>query len=118
MSPTLRTALGLSLDMWGSLSGLCIRKDPKRGGIVYWERRKPGAPTPAQAAHRAKFARGYDQWNTLTDDEQRDWRLAADRFTTRMVGSHLFLRVWWRQDQHFLDQAARWLHLTLTLPGP
>lgn len=113
----LRTALGLALDMWGCLGGLTIRRGPKRGAYLYYERPKQGPLSPAQLAHRVRFQRGYDQWHTLTADQMQQWRIAADRFTTRMVGSHLFLRVWWHQDQHFLDQALRWYNLTLELPG-
>jgi len=115
---TLYTALGLALDIWGCFGGLTFRRNPRRGTLVYYERPKQGALTPAQQAHRVKFQRGYDQWSTLTPNQMGAWRTAADRFSTRMVGSHLFLRVWWRQDTHFLEQAANWYNLTLELPGP
>ena len=118
LSPNLRTALGLCCDIYGTIGGLCVRRQRKSGAVVYWERRKQGALTPGQLAHRARFQRGYEQWGTLTPEQQAAWRTAADRFSTRMVGSHLFLRVWWRQDQHFLAQAFKWHHLTLFLPGP
>lgn len=118
MSPSLITALGLCLDMWGTLGGISFRHDPALGIIAYWERRKMGALTPAQERHRVRFQRGYEQWNTLSAEEKDDWRHAADRFSTRMVGSHLFLRVWWYQDQHFLAQADLHLNLQLNLPGP
>ena len=118
LSEALKTALGLALDFWGTLGGLCMRRLKRRGTIVYYERPRQGALSPAQQAHREKFQRGYEQWRTLTPDQQRDWGLAADRFSTRMVGSHLFLRVWWRQELTFLQQAKLHLGLDLVLPGP
>lgn len=118
LDKTCRTALGLCLNAWGSLSGITFRRNPRGGGITYWERRYPGALSPAQAAHRVKFQRGYEQWRTLSPQQQADWETAARRFTTRCIGSHLFLKVWWHQDTHFLGQALRHLNLTLVLPGP
>lgn len=118
LSKTLRTALGLTLNIRGNLGGLTFRIDPRRGTIVYFERRKPGSPSPGQLAHRAKFNRCYEQWGTLSATEQRDWTLAADRASTRMIGSHLFMRVWWRQDTWTVEQFARHFNLTLVLPGP
>lgn len=118
LSDTLKTAFGLCLDFWGTLGGLCMRRLKRRGTIVYYERPRQGALSPAQQAHREKFQRGYEQWRTLTDAQQADWGTVADRFSTRMVGSHLFLRVWWRQETHFLDQAKLHLAIDLVLPGP
>lgn len=118
ISKALTTALGLSINIRGTIGGVTFRINPRSGTIAYFERRHPGSLSPKQAAHRAKFNRCYDQWATLSPSEQRDWTLAADRASTRMIGSHLFMRVWWTQDTWTVAQFARHFHLTLTLPGP
>lgn len=118
LSPKLRTALGLSLGLHGGLGGLTYRRQPRTGSIVYYERRAPGALSPKQLAHRAKFLLAYDKWWSLTDDQRANWETAARVASTRQIGSHLFLRVWWKQDTHTLDQFKRHYALDLALPGP
>ena len=118
MSHSLRTALGISLRLKGNIGPFTFRRQPRTGTIVYYERRLPGAPSVKQLAHRVKFNRAYDQWNHLTQPQRDLWNLAANRASTRMIGSHLFMRVWWRQDTWTVSQFARHFNLVLTLPGP
>ena len=118
MSKTLRVALGLSLRIKGDIGGLTFRRQPRTGTIVYYERRKPGQLSPKQLAHQVKFKRGYVQWNSMSEIQRDRWRRAADVASTRMIGSHLHLRVWWYQDTWTVSQFARHYNIVLTLPGP
>lgn len=118
ISKTITTAMALSMNVRGTIGGVTFRIHPRSGTIAYWERRKPGSLSPAQHAHRVKFTRCYEQWATLSATQQRDWSLAADRASTRMIGSHLFMRAWWHQDTWTVEQFARHYHITLVLPGP
>lgn len=118
LSPQLKTALGLCLSIRGMVGGVHFRRGLAGRHIVYRERIRTSALSEKQLAHRVKFLRAYEQWYTLTLEEQADWGLAADRFSTRQIASHLFLRIWWRKDTWFLAQAKRWLGITLALPGP
>lgn len=114
----LRTALGLCLDLWGTLGGITYRRMRPGASLAYYERKKLGALSPAQQAQRAKFLRGQEQWHTLTDDQKRDWQRAADRFTTRSTGNHIHLQCWWHQTTDFIEAAARWYHIHLVMAGP
>ena len=118
LSQTLRTALGLAIRIKGNVGAATFRRVNKRSSIAYRERRRTTALTEKQKAHQTKFQRCYEQWRTLTDDQQGHWRRTADRISSRMIGSHLFMRVWWRQDTHFLDQVSLWYQVDLVLPGP
>ena len=118
MSKNLRVALALSIRLKGNIGPFTFRRQPRTGTIVYYERRLPGAPSTAQLNHRVKFNRAYVKWDSLTQAQRDDWNLAANRASTRMIGSHLFMRVWWRQDSHTIDQFALHFNLALALPGP
>ena len=112
------TALGLSLRIKGNVGAITWRQFNKLKHIAYRERVKPAVLSPKQQAHRTRFKRGYEQWRSLTDDEREHWKIAADRISSRQIAPHLFLRVWWRQDQHFLNQMSYWYSIPLVLPGP
>ena len=118
LAPQLRTALGLCVKLRGNIGGVTFRRDLKRGTMSYRERRRLAPLTDKQLAHQVKFKRAYEQWSTLTDEQQAAWNRAADVASTRKIGSHLFLRVWWYQDTWTLEQFARWYNITLFLPGP
>lgn len=118
MSPTLRIALGLCVRIKGNIGGITFRRQPRTGTIVYYERRKPGSPSEKQLTHRVKFTRAYDQWASLHEFQRQRWNRAADVASTRMIGSHLFLRVWWYQDAWTVSQFLRHFNLELRLPGP
>lgn len=111
-------ALGLCLRISGNVGTVTWRMVNKRKTIAYFERRRTSALTAKQKAHRIQFERAYEQWRTLTDEQRDDWTRAANRISSRQTGSHLFMRVWWRQDTHFLDQMSLWYNLDLVLPGP
>jgi len=117
MSPTLHTALGLCLGIRGKIGALCTRKTAGVGMIVYRERRRTAPLTEKQIAHQTKFKRAYEQWATLSAAQQNDWNRAADVTSSRTIGSHLFLRVWWYQDTWTLEQIQRWYQINLVLPG-
>lgn len=112
------TALGLSLRIQGCVGPVTFRRVNKRTSIAYRERRRTSALTDKQLAHRVRFLRGYEQWNTLTDQQRADWTTAANRATTRQIGSHLFFRCWWVQDTHTVDMFKIHYNLDLLLPGP
>ena len=118
LDQTARTALGLSIRIAGNLGPATFRRLNKRTSIAYRERRRTSALTPKQKAHRTKFNRAYEQWRSLTNSERDDWRRVADAISSRMIGSHLFMRVWWKQDTHFIDQVSLWYFINLNLPGP
>lgn len=118
LSKDLVTAMGLCLRIKGNVGPVTWRRFNKRKHIAYRERRRTSALTEKQKAHRVRFLRAYEQWQSLTDTQRDDWRTTADRISSRMIGSHLFMRIWWRQDKHFLDQIELWYHVTLVLPGP
>jgi len=117
-SDFMRRVFKLCLDMWGCFGGITFRHIGKRGVVVYYERKRTGALSPAQQEHQTQFKRGYEQWRSLTPDQQDQWRLAADRSSSRMIGSHLFLRVWWHQDLWTVQQLERHFNVTLELPEP
>ncbi len=118
MSKTLRVALGLSLRIQGNIGGVTFRTQPRIGTVIYYERRKPGQPSPKQLAHRVKFTRAYEQWASMDEFERLRWNRAADIASTRMIGSHLFMRVWWYQDEWTVSQFLRHYNIDLRLPGP
>jgi len=118
LSQSLRTALGLCLRIKGNLGAATFRRVNKRSSIAYRERHPPGPLSAKQQAHRLKFLRAYEQWRSLTELQRAQWKAVADKISSRQIGSHLFMRIWWRQDTHFLDQISNWYTIQLTLPGP
>lgn len=118
LDQTALTALGLSLRIKGNVGAITWRRFNKRKSVAYRERRRTTDLTEKQKAHQVRFKRAYEQWQSLTDEQRQDWNRTADRISSRKIGSHLFLRVWWKQDTHFLDQMSLHYHVDLVLPGP
>lgn len=107
----------LGLEISGDLADYTMWRT-RRGRLVCYPRTVPGKPpSPAQQAHRARFAQACAAWAALPASARSAYEEAAKRCSLPMTGHNLWIRWTFTGDLHEALAIQSFSGLSFPLPA-